>query len=159
MENNFVMVKSASDWQIVINIPYLMLNRTWIKRGQQHSIDRQTLIQAYYDPSVESLFKSGKLTCSDVDFLSAVGLLDEETQKSVVYELTDAMKTRLIKLMPLAEVKKELAKMSGSQIDELAEYAITHYQDLMMDRIDLLSKLSGKNIMGAIKNYKAAQED
>ena len=49
--------------------------------------------------------------------------------------------------------------MSRSQIDELAEYAITHYQDLMMDRIDLLSKLSGKNIMGAIKNYKAAQED
>lgn len=156
---NLVMVKSASDWQVGINVPYLMLNRTWLKRGQQHSIDRQTLVQAYYDPSVETLFREGKLICSDVEFLRAVGLLDEETQKSVVYELTDAMKTRLIKLMPLAEVKQELAKMSHAQIEELADYAIANYQDLMMDRIDLLSKASGKNLMGAIKNYKAAQED
>jgi hypothetical protein len=34
-----------------------------------------------------------------------------------------------------------------------------NYTDLMMDRIDLLSKASGKKIMEAIKNYKAAQED
>ena len=156
---NLVMVKSASDWQVGINVPYLMLNRTWLKRGQQHPIDRQTLVQAYYDPSVETLFREGKLICSDVDFLRAVGLFNEDTQKSVVYELTDAMKTRLIKLMPLAEVKQELAKMSHAQIEELADYAIANYQDLMMDRIDLLSKASGKNLMGAIKNYKAAQED
>jgi hypothetical protein len=156
---NLVMVKSASDWQVIVNVPHLMLNRTWMKRGQQHSIDRQTLVQAYYDPSVETLFREGKLICSDVEFLRAVGLLDEETQKSVVYELTDTMKTRLIKLMPLAEVKQELAKMSYAQIEELADYAIVNYQDLMMDRIDLLSKASGKNLMGAIKNYKAAQED
>jgi hypothetical protein len=159
MENNFVMVKSASDWQLVMNIPHLSLSRTWTKRGQQYPIDRSALVQAFYDPSVETLFREGALVCSDVEFLREVGLLDEDTQKSVVYELTDTMKTRLIKLMPLAEVKAELAKMTHTQIEELAEYAVFHYNELVMDRIDLLSKASGKNIMEAIKNYKAAQED
>lgn len=158
MENNFVMVKSASDWTLVINIPHLNLSRTWSKRGQQYPIDRMALVQAYYDPSVEALFKEGSLVVNDVDFLREVGLLDETSQKSVVYELTDSMKLRLIKTMPLVEVKKELQKMTQTQIEELAEFAVIHYNDLMMDRIDLLSKLSGRKIMEAIKNYKAAQE-
>ena len=158
MENNFVMVKSASDWTLVMNIPHLNLRRTWTKRGQKFPFERSTLLQAYYDPAVEALFKEGSLITNDVDFLREVGLLNEETQKSTVYELTDAMKTRLIKLMPLAEVKQELGKMSYAQIQELADYAITHYTELMMDRIDLLSKASGKNVMEAIKNYRAAQE-
>lgn len=159
MENNFVMVKSASDWTIVVNIPHLNLHRVWTKRGQQYPIDRIALIQAYYTPAVEALFKKGRLVTNDVDFLREVGLLDESTQKSVVYELTDSMKTRLVKAMPLAQVKQELAKMSHAQVEELADYAITHYQDLAMDRVDLFSQASGKNLMNAIKNYKAAQED
>lgn len=158
MENNFVMVKSASDWTLVMNIPHLNLSRTWTKRGQQYPIDRQALIQAYYDPSVETLFKEGSFVVEDVEFLRAVGLLNEETKKSVVYELTEAMKIRLIKNMPLPEVKKELEKMTQTQIEELADFAVIHYNDLVMDRIDLLSKVSGKKIMEAIKNYKAAQE-
>jgi hypothetical protein len=116
------------------------------------------LVQAYYDPAVEALFKAGSLVVNDVDFLREVGLLDETTKKSVVYELTDTMKVRLIKTMPLSEVKKELGKMTQTQIEELADYAIVHYNELMMDRIDLLSQASGKKIMEAIKNYKAAQE-
>lgn len=158
MENNFVMVKSASDWTLVMNVPHLNLRRTWTKRGQQYPFERSSLIQAYYDPAVEALFKEGSLVTNDVAFLREVGLLNEDTQKSVVYELTDTMKTRLIKVMPLAEVKQELAKMSFAQIQELADYAVAHYTELMMDRIDLLSQVSGKNIMEAIKNYKAAQE-
>lgn len=158
MENNFVMVKSASDWTLVMNVPHLNLRRTWTKRGQQYPFERSSLIQAYYDPAVEALFKEGSLVTNDVAFLREVGLLNEDTQKSAVYELTDTMKTRLIKVMPLAEVKQELAKMSFAQIQELADYAVAHYTELMMDRIDLLSQVSGKNIMEAIKNYKAAQE-
>jgi hypothetical protein len=40
----------------------------------------------------------------------------------------------------------------------VANYAIAHYIDLNMDRVDLFTKVSGKNIMSAIANYKAAQE-
>ena len=158
MENNFVMVKSASDWTLVVNVPHLNLRRVWNKRGQKYPIDRAALVQAYYQPEVEAMFTDGSLIAEDVEFLREVGLLDEATKKSVVYELTDAMKLRLIKNMPLAEVKKELAKMSYAQICEVADYAVVNYKELVMDRIDLLSEMSGKRIMEAIKNYKAAQE-
>jgi hypothetical protein len=157
MNNSFVMVRSASDWTLVVDIPHLNLHRVWTKRGQKYPIDRSALLQAYYSPAVEALFREGSLITDDIEFLREVGLLDEDN-KSVVYELTDAMKLRVIKNMPLAEVKKELAKMSVSQIDEVADFAITHYSDLVMDRIDLLSKASGKNILKSIENYKAAQE-
>ena len=156
--NNMVYVKSASDWSLVVDVPHLNLHRVWNKRGQKYPIERSVLIQAYYDPSVETLFKEGSLVAEDVEFLREVGLLDEKTQKSVIYELTDAMKLRLIKNMPIAEVKKELAKMSHAQICEVADYAVVNYKELVMDRIDLLSEMSGKKIMEAIKNYKAAQE-
>lgn len=157
MNNNMIMVRSASDWTIVIDIPYLNLHRVWTKRGQKYPVDRAVLLQAYYDNAVEALFKKGALVVDDKDFLREVGLLDAE-DKSVVYELTENMKQRLIKLMPLSEVKKELAKMSDSQLDELGDYAVTHYVDLGMDRIDLLSKATGKNILVAIKNYKDSME-
>lgn len=155
---DFVMVKSASDWSLVLNAPHLNLHRVWTKRGQQYPISRSDLIQAYYSPGVETLFKEGALITDDKEFLKEVGLLDEN-DVSIVYELTDNIKQRIIKLMPLSEVKKELAKMSHSQIEEVANYAITHYTDLMMDRIDLLSQASGMNITTAITNYKKAMED
>lgn len=157
MNNNMIMVRSASDWTIVVDIPYLNLHRVWTKRGQKYPIDRATLLQAYYDNAVEALFKKGTLVVDDKDFLREVGLLDAEDEP-VVYELTENMKQRLIKLMPLSEVKKELAKMSDSQLDELGDYAVTHYNDLGMDRIDLFSKATGKNILVAIKNYKDSME-
>lgn len=157
MNNNMIMVRSASDWTIVVDIPYLNLHRVWTKRGQKYPVDRAVLLQAYYDNAVEALFKKGALVVDDKDFLREVGLLDAE-DKPVVYELTENMKQRLIKPMPLSEVKKELAKMSDSQLDELGDYAVTHYADLGMDRIDLLSKATGKNILVAIKNYKDSME-
>jgi uncharacterized protein YeeX (DUF496 family) len=158
MNNNFVMVRSASDWTLVVDVPHLNLHRVWTKRGQKYPIDRDALIQAYYRPAVEALFRDGALIADDKDFLREVGLLDEKDEP-VVYELTDTMKQRIIKLMPVAEVKKEIAKMSQSQINEVVDYAIVNYTNLSMDRVELLSKVSGRNILDSIKNYRSAQED
>lgn len=157
MNNNFVMVRSASDWTLVIDVPHLNLHRVWTKRGQKYPIDRDALIQAYYRPAVEALFRDGALVADDKDFLREVGLLDEKDEP-VIYELTDTMKQRIIKLMPVAEVKKEIAKMSQSQINEVIDYAIVNYTNLSMDRVELLSKVSGRNILDSIKNYRSAQE-
>lgn len=157
MDNNMIMVKSASDFTIVMNVPDIPLHRTWKKRGAQYPIDRKALIQAYYDPSVEFLFKEGMLTTNDVEFLKEVGLIEEDGTATVT-PLTEAFLARLIKLMPLAEVKTELKKLSRSQLEELADYAVEHYTDIQMDRIDVLTKATGKNIMKAIEHYRKAQE-
>ncbi len=157
MDNNMIMVKSASNCTIVVNVPDIPLRREWQKKGAQFPIERKALIQAYYDPSVEYLFKQGLLTTNDVEFLKEVGLIEDDGTANVT-PLTDAMLLRLIKTMPAAEVKKELTKLTRAQLDELADYAIEHYTDLQMDRIDLLSKATGKNIMKAVEHFRKAQE-
>ena len=157
MENNMIMVTSASDYTLVVNIPDIPLHRTWKKRGAKYPIDRKILIQAYYDPSVEALFKEGMLTTNDTEFLKEVGLMEEDGTTEVVL-LTDALLTRLIRTMPVAEVKRELPKLSRTQLEELADYAVEHYTELQMDRIDIFSKATGKNIMKAIEHYRKSQE-
>lgn len=157
MENKMIMVKSASDYTLVVNIPDIPLHRTWKKRGAQFPIDRNLLLQAYYDPSVEALFKEGMLTTNDVEFLKEVGLIEEDGTETVMV-LTEQLMNRIIKMMPVAEVATTLKKLSRTQLEELAEYAIEHYTDLAMDRIDLLSKATGKNIMNAITHYRKGLE-
>lgn len=158
MENNTIFVRSASDSTIVVNVPHIPLQRVWNKKGTKYPFDRKTLLEAYYDPSVEALFREGRLVTDDKQFLIEVGLLEEETGETVVIELTDTLKERLIRLMPLAEVKEEIKKLTQAQIDELVNYAILNYTKLAMDRIDLFTKISGINVMGAINNYKLSQE-
>jgi hypothetical protein len=152
-----IMVKSASDCTLVISIPELNLRKVWNKRGMKLPISESVLMQACYYLSVETLIKDGDLVVEDKDFLINAGFMSAEEIENLV-ELTESYMARLIKNMPLSEVKKEIRKLSKSQIDEVTEYAISHYIDLNMDRVDFLSQVSGKNIMKAITNYKAAQE-
>ena len=151
MENNTIFVRSASDSTIVVNVPHIPLHRVWQKKGAKYPFDRNVLLQAFYDPSVEALFRQGLLMTDDEKFLV-------EGEPNPVVELTDTLKTRLIKAMPVVEVENELKKLTRSQIEELVDYAILHYQDLAMDRVDLFTKVSGKNVMEAIRNYKLSQE-
>ena len=157
MDNNTVMVISASDYTVVVNVPDIPLHRVWKKRGAKYPIDRKLLFQAYYDPSVEYLFREGILTTNDTQFLKEVGLVEEDGTTEIV-NLTEAFLVRLIKTMPVAEVKNELKKLSRTQLEELADYAIEHYKDLQMDRIDILTAATGKNIMKAVEHYRKAQE-
>ena len=157
MENNMIMVTSASDYTLVINVPEISLHKTWKKRGAKYPIDRKILVQAYYDPAVESLFRDGMLTTDDVNFLKEVGLMEEDGTTEIIV-LTEGLLNRFVKVMPLVEVKKELAKLSRAQLEELADYAVEHYTDLQMDRIELFSKATGKNLMKAIDHYRRTQE-
>jgi hypothetical protein len=155
---NMIKVRSASDFTLVINAPEIPLVKTWNRRGAIYPIDKDVLIQAYYSTSLESLVKKGMLVIEDKDFLIEVGLIEEKNGE-VAIELTHALMDKCISTMPLWELEQTLKKMSEYQISELAEYAIANHTKMKMDRIELLSKTSHKNILKAIELYKAAQED
>ena len=155
---NTVYVTSASTHIVVMHIPEMMISKTWTKRGQKYPFDFEQLVQAYYNPSVEYLFKEGLLTTDNKDFLKQVGLMDSEDNSSVV-ELSEALLGRLIKHMPIAELKKTLPTLSHTQLNELGEYAVEHYKELDLGRVDILTKVTGKDILKAIENYKKAQEE
>lgn len=157
MKDTDIMIESLSNSTVVIDLPEIPLRRTWTKAGSKYPIDREVMERAFYDYSVEMLFREGILTTDDAEFLKNVGLMSENNV-AVVVKTNDAYFNRMIKLMPLAQFKTELVKLTASQRQDLADYAIEHYIDLNMDRIDLLSKASGKNILKAIEYIKADQE-
>ena len=154
---DMIKVRSASDATVVVSSPSTMMNKTWNKRNSFHLIPRDTLLQTYYNSCLERLVNKGILVIEDKEFLREVGLLDEETP--VIMELTEVIMKKAISAMPLWEFEQTLGKLSNHQINDLANYAVQHYAELKMDRIEILGKASGKNILKAIELYRASQED
>lgn len=154
---DMIKVRSASDATVVVSSPSTMMNKTWNKRNSFHLVPRDVLLQTYYNSCLERLVTKGILVIDDKDFLREVGLLEEETP--IVMELTEAIMKKAISAMPLWEFEQTLGKLSNHQINDLANYAVQHYAELKMDRIEILGKASGKNILKAIELYKASQED
>ena len=155
---DMIKVRSASDATIVINSPETMMVKTWNKKNAFHFIARDVLLQSYYNSSLEYLVSKGLLVIEDKEFLKEIGLL-VEGMDPIVIELTEELIKKCISTMPLWELQKTIEKLSNHQIDDLVQYAIEHNTELKMDRIELLSKASHKNILKAIELYRAAQED
>lgn len=156
---DMIKVRSACDATVVINSPATMMVKTWNKRGAFHLVARDVLLQTFYNSSLERLVKKGLLVIEDRDFLKEVGFLVDEEETPVLFELTEAIMQKCLGAMPMWELEQTLKKLSEQQAIDLAEYAIRHHTDLKMDRVELLSKASGRNILKAIELYKAAQED
>ena len=155
---DMIKVRSASDSIIVINAPEIPLVKTWSKRNAVYPIAKDALIQAFYSTSLEALIKEGMLIVEDAGFLMEVGLI-QDVKEQVAVELTPALMKKAIGVIPTWEFKDLLDKLSEHQISDLAEYAIANHGELRMDRIDMLSKASHKNILKAIELYRKAQED
>ena len=156
---DMVKVRSATDVTVSLFDPTIPLRKTWEKRGSIIPIERDKLAQAYYNSSLDACLRNGTLVIDDKQFLYEIGFISDPEEKLPVFELTSEMMEKCISTMPLWEVEKTLKQLSVHQINELAEYAITHHKNLRMDRIDLLTKYSGKNILKAIELFRASQED
>jgi hypothetical protein len=155
---DMIKVRSASDSTVVVSSPSTMMNKTWNKRNSFHLIPKDILMQTYYNSCLEKLVRKGILVIEDKQFLMEVGLIENENTP-VVFELSETMMHKCISMMPLWELEQTIEKLSEHQINDLATYAVQHYAELKMDRIELLGKASHKNILKAIELYKAAQED
>ena len=155
---DMVKVRSATDVTVSLFDPTIPLRKTWEKRGAIVPIERDKLIQAFYNSSLEACLRNGTLVIDDKQFLYEVGFIADMAETVPVFEMTKAIMDKMISTMPLWEVEKTIKSLSSTQIGELAEYAITNYTNLKMDRIELLTKYSGKNILKAIELYRASQE-
>ena len=155
---DMIKVRSASDATVVINSPETMLIKTWNKRNAFHFIARDVLLQSFYNSSLEYLVTKGLLVIEDKEFLKEVGLYTED-EEPVVKELTEEMMKKCLSVIPLWELQKTIETLSEHQISDLVQYAIEHNTELKMDRIEMLSKASHKNILKAIELHRAAQED
>ena len=95
-----------------------------------------------------------------MDFKIEMGLEPEEAkQPTNIIELDEKLCQRAIRLMPVQELKGLLEKLTSTQKEVLADYAINHYNDMALDRIEILSKACGTDILNAIKFKKQMEAD
>lgn len=158
--NDKIYVKSMVNGIVGITLPDLRFKKEWPRKGTRLPIDREILKEAIYDPGVERMLKEGILFIEDMDFKKEMGLEPEDvTEPTNIIEMDDKLCQRAIRLMPVHELKALLEKLSPSQKESLADYAISHYAELAMDRLDILSKACGIDILNAISMKKQMEAE
>ena len=155
---DMVKIRSTTDGTISLYDPTIPVRKVFERRGAVAIVERDKLVQMYFNSSLEGALRGGLLAIDDKDFLYEVGYITEKDEKIEQLELTPALMKRCIGVMPIAELTSLIKKMSVTQVQELADFAVLNHTDLRMDRIDLLSKASGKNILKAIELHRADQE-
>lgn len=163
MNERFVPVVSMMRGTTILSIPEFHYKRVWPKKGARIMVDKEVLLNSIYHPGVERMFTEGNLWIDDADFRKELGLETdavegEDLEQKTLILLDDKLLNRIIKLMPPIEVESTLKQLSPAQCLEVADYAVQHYGDLKMDRIELLSKYCDTDILKAIEMRKALEE-
>lgn len=156
---NDITIKSTVSATVVMNVPSLHLNRTWLKKGAIQKIPMEILEQAIYDPGVEYLFKTGILYIDDIETKIALGLEDpDNTEEPSILLIDDATAKKLLQETPLKEFRETLEKLSHDQIVELAKTAvdlkITDYQ-----RDKLLKEKTEIDVFSIVTRVETDEEE
>jgi hypothetical protein len=154
--NERVIVESMVNGIIGINRPEYHLVKTWPQKGSKLPIEKDALRQAIYEPGVEYMFKKGMLYIDDMSFKIELGLEEEGTQAPTAIIPVDAKYLeRVLKRMPLAEMKSAIKKMNDNQKRELIDYA-SEQNDIQLDRINAIKELTSIDLFKVIelKNQK-----
>ena len=122
---NMVNIKSTVKALVSINVPTLNLRRSWPKKGAIQKIPFDVLEQAYFEPGVEYLFKTGVLYIEDMEVKRALGLEDPEAEApTAIIDLTEDYMKKLLTATPLKDFREEVEKLSHEQIKELVHFAV-----------------------------------
>ena len=154
--NDKVIVTSMVNGIIGINRPEYRLVKTWPQKGAKLPIEKEALRQAIYEPGVEYMFKKGMLYIDDMDFKIELGLEEEGTKApTAIIPVDEKYLERVLKRMPLREMKEAIKAMNDNQKRELVDYA-TEQNDIQLDRINAIKELTGIDLFKVIelKNQK-----
>ena len=156
---NMVNIKSTVKALVSINVPTLNLRRSWPKKGAIQKIPFDVLEQAYFEPGVEYLFKTGVLYIEDMEVKRALGLEDPEAEApTAIIDLTEDYMKKLLTATPLKDFREEVEKLSHEQIKELVQFAVeigvTDYH-----RCKLLQEKTGFDVMKASITHKEEEAE
>lgn len=146
---NMVNIKSTVKALVSINVPTLNLRRSWSKKGAVQKIPFDVLEQAYFEPGVEYLFKTGVLYIDDMAVKQALGLEAPDAEEpTAIIDLTEEFMKKLLTGTALKDFREEVEKLSHEQIKELVNYAVeigvTDYH-----RCKILQDKTGFDVMKA----------
>lgn len=158
MENKQVTLTNTIRSRVGINIPELLLKRTWEKKGVKRTIDLNTLREAFYYPSVEYLLKEGILYIDDMDVKIELGLEEPDTTTpTAIVILSENDMQRYMTAMPIFEFKQKVKELGKEQIQALIDYAIEN-KYTSFDKCEFLKELTKTDILSAVQLNKANEE-
>ena len=157
--NERVMVTSMVSGRIGLVLPRLHINKVWPKKGTKLPVEKDVLREAIYEPGVEYMFKQGLLYIDDMDFKIELGLEEEGTKAPTnVIPMDEKYMSRVLKLMPIAEMKKAIGGMNDNQKRELIDFA-SEQNDISFDRMDVIKKLTGIDVVKVIELKRSKGEE
>lgn len=158
MENKQVVLTNTVKSRVGINVPELLLKRTWEKKGVKRSIDLDTLREAFYYPSVEYLLREGILYIDDMDVKIELGLEEPDTTvPTSIVILSEAEMQRYMTAMPIYEFKEKIKTLGREQIQSLVDYAIEN-KLTSFEKCEVLKELTHTDILTAVQLNKANEE-
>lgn len=126
-------------------------HKVWNKKGQKLPVSKDVLREAIYEPGIEYMFKKGILYIDDMDFKIELGLESEGTAAPTeILPVDDKYLNRVLKLMPIVEMKAAIDKMSMVQKQELVDYA-SKQNDIQLDRLAIVSEKCNVDILKTIE--------
>jgi hypothetical protein len=145
--------------RIGLVLPRLHINKVWPKKGTKLPVEKEVLREAIYEPGVEYMFKQGLLYIDDMDFKIELGLEEEGTKAPTnVIPMDEKYMSRVLKLMPIAEMKKAISAMNDNQKRELIDFA-SEQNDISFDRMDVIKKLTGIDVVKVIELKRSKGEE
>lgn len=126
-------------------------HRVWNKKGQKLPVSKDVLREAIYEPGIEYMFKKGILYIDDMEMKIELGLeTPGTTAPTEVLPVDDKYLNRVLKLMPISEMKAAIDKMSIVQKQELVDYA-SKQNDIQLDRLAIVSDKCNVDILKTIE--------
>ena len=126
-------------------------HRVWNKKGQKLPVSKDVLREAIYEPGIEYMFKKGILYIDDMEMKIELGLeAPGTTTPTEVLPIDDKYLNRVLKLMPVVEMKAAIDKMSIVQKQELVDYA-SKQNDIQLDRLAIVSEKCKVDILKTIE--------
>ena len=126
-------------------------HRVWNKKGQKLPVSKDVLREAIYEPGVEYMFRKVILYIDDMDFKIELGLEAEGTKAPTdILPVDDKYLNRILRLMPIVEMKAAIDKMSVVQKQELVDYAAKQ-NDIQLDRLAIVSEKCNVDILKTIE--------
>lgn len=148
--NDKVVVTSMVKGIVSINRPECRLVKTWPKKGAKLPVEKEALRQAIYEPGVEYMFKNGMLYIDDMDFKIELGLEEENTKVPTnIVPVDEKYLERILKRMPVVEMKSVIKGMGEVHLEELIEYA-SEQNDIQLDRIAAIKEVTGIDLFKVI---------
>ena len=157
--NDKVSVMSLVGHRVVLVLPHLRFKKVWTKKGAKFMIEKDILREAIYDAGVEKLFTSGVLYIEDMDFKIELGLEAEGTTKPTqIIPVDEKYLNRILKLMPVQEMKQAIGAMTEEQKRELVRFAVEQ-KDAQMDRLSIVKELTGSDVFKMIEIKRQMEEE